>query len=173
MLFQGIMSIMDNNEILLRIQTIFKYDISKLISIFALANLEVTTEQLNAWLSEPYAEDSEFVDLEDEELAAFLNGFITERRGKKDGVQAKAEDYLTNNIILKKLRIALDLKSEEILEILELAEMPISKYELTAFFRREDHKNYRNCKNNVLRAFFDGVKQKYNAEVLDSDTSAT
>ena len=160
---------MDNNEILARLQTIFGYDTAKLIAIFALAEHEVTTEQITAWLSSAYEEDSGYVDLEDTEFSIFLNGLITERRGKKDGPPAKPEDYLTNNIILKKLRIAFNLKTEDILEILEIAEMPLSKYELSAFFRREDHKNYRNCKNNVLRAFLEGVKQKY---ASDSDVAS-
>ena len=155
---------MDNNEILARLQTIFGYDTAKLIAVFALAEHEVTTEQVNAWLSDAYEEDSDYVDLEDTELAIFLNGLITERRGKKDGPQPKPEDYLTNNIILKKLRIAFDLKAEDILEILELEEMPVSKYELSAFFRREDHKNYRNCKNNIFRAFLDGVHKRHNPD---------
>lgn len=161
---------MDNNDILARLQTIFGYDTDKLIAIFALAGHEVTTEQIHAWLSDEYEEGSSYVYLEDTELSIFLNGFITERRGKKEGVQPKPDSYLTNNIILKKLRIALDLKTEDILEILEVAEMPVSKYELSAFFRREDHKNYRNCKNNILRAFLEGVQQKI---ASDSDTANT
>lgn len=161
---------MDNNEILARIQTIFGYDTDKLIAIFALAEHEVTAEQLDAWFSNEYEEDSNYVHLEDTEFSIFLNGLITEKRGKKDGPLPKPEDYLTNNIILKKLRIALDLKTEDILEILELAEMPISKYELSAFFRREDHKNYRNCKNNIFRAFLDGVQKKF---APDSNIAST
>jgi len=154
---------MDNNEILRRIQTIFNYDKAKLIAIFALINFEVTPERLNAWLSDEHEDSYSY--MEDEELATFLNALIIEKRGKKDGPLPEAEDYLTNNIILKKLRIALDLKSEDILEILEAVEMPISKYELSAIFRREDHKNYRNCKNNVLRAFLKGVELKNTVDV--------
>jgi len=155
---QGIISLMDNNEILSRIQTIFEYDIAKLITIFGLGGLEVTPAQLNAWLSDAHEEI--YVYMEDEELSHFLNGLITEKRGKKDDSQPKAEDYLTNNIIFKKLRIAFNLKTEDILEILEQAEIPLSKYELSAIFRREDHRNYRNCKNNVLRGFLKGLEQK-------------
>lgn len=155
---------MDNNEILARLQKLFGYDTSKLIAIFALAEHEVTEAQVQAWLSNEFEEGSSYVYLEDKEFSIFLNGLISEKRGKKDGPQPVPEEYLTNNIILKKLRIALDLKTEDILEILELAEMPISKYELSALFRRESHKNYRNCKNNVLRAFLDGVHQKQHSE---------
>lgn len=153
---------MDNNEILRRIQTIFNYDKAKLIAVFALVSFEVTPERLNAWLSDAHEEN--YVYMEDQELATFLNAVIIEKRGKKDGPLPKAEDYLTNNIILKKLRIALDLKSEDILEILGSVEMPISKYELSAIFRREDHKNYRNCKNNVLHAFLKGVELKHTSD---------
>ncbi len=156
---------MNNNEIFSHIQTIFNYDRAKLLAIFALVELEVTPKDLNAWLSDEHDNEHEpeesFVYMEDEELANFLNALIIEKRGRRDGPLPEAEDYLTNNIVLKKLRIALDLKSDDILEILESVDMSVSKYELGAMFRREDHRNYRNCKNNVLRAFLKGIGLKH------------
>ena len=60
-----------------------------------------------------------------------------------------------------KLKIALNLKSEDVLEILQLAEFQLSKHELSAFFRKPGHKHYRDCKDQVLRNFLKGLQMKY------------
>lgn len=64
---------------------------------------------------------------------------------------------MTNNDILKKLRIALELKDADIIEILKLADFEISKTELSALFRNPGHKNYKECGNQLLRRFLDGL----------------
>jgi uncharacterized protein YehS (DUF1456 family) len=64
---------------------------------------------------------------------------------------------LTNNDILKKLRVALSFRDTDIIECLELADFKISKTELSAFFRTEDHPNYVECGDQVLRRFLDGL----------------
>jgi uncharacterized protein YehS (DUF1456 family) len=94
-------------------------------------------------------------------MAIFLNGFINEKRGKKEGVQPEPEKRLNNNIILRKLKIALNLKDEDILEILMLADLRISKHELSAFFRNPNQEQYRLCKDQVLRNFLFGMQKKY------------
>ncbi len=64
---------------------------------------------------------------------------------------------MTNNTILKKLRIALELKDTDMIEILKLADFEISKSELSALFRKEDHRNYKECGDQLLRRFLDGL----------------
>ena len=64
---------------------------------------------------------------------------------------------MTNNDILKKLRVALHLRDDQIVEILKLVDFDISKSELGAFFRSEDHPNYKNCGDQVLRNFLNGL----------------
>ena len=64
---------------------------------------------------------------------------------------------MTNNDILKKLRVALMLRDDQIVEILELVDFRISKSELGAFFRAEDHPNYVECGDQVLRNFLNGL----------------
>jgi len=64
---------------------------------------------------------------------------------------------MTNNDILKKLRIALNLKDADIIEILRLADFEITKTELSALFRREGHKNYKECGDQLLRRFLNGL----------------
>ena len=64
---------------------------------------------------------------------------------------------MTNNDILKKLRVALMLRDDQIVEILELVDFRISKSELGAFFRAEDHENYMECGDQVLRNFLNAL----------------
>lgn len=64
---------------------------------------------------------------------------------------------MTNNDIFKKLRVALMLRDDQIVEILELVDFRISKSELGAFFRDEKHENYMECGDQVLRNFLNGL----------------
>lgn len=150
---------MTNNDILRRLRYTFDFDDATVIAIFGLADYQVTREQISDWLKKE--EDPAFKNCSDNQFAIFLNGFIIKRRGKKDGPQPKPEQRLNNNIIFRKLKIALDLKAEDILEILKLSDVTISKHELSAFFRKLDHKHYRDCKDQILRNFLKGVQIKY------------
>ena len=67
---------------------------------------------------------------------------------------------MNNNDILKKLRIALELKDTDIIEILNLADFEISKTELNAMFRKEGHRNYKECGDQLLRRFLNGLITK-------------
>lgn len=153
---------MTNNDILRRIRYIFDFNDSKMITLFGLAGHQVTREQISDWLKKE--DDTSFKKCLDAQLAVFLNGLIIDRRGKKEGPQPRPEKYLTNNIIFMKLKIALNLKAEDILEILALADVHISKHELSAFFRKPGHKHYRDCQYQMLRNFLKGVQLKYRRE---------
>lgn len=150
---------MTNNDILRRIVSMFDIDETKLIEIFGLGDLQVTREQVVSWVKNDV--DPDFQQCSDGQLASFLNGFIVYKRGKKEGAQPAPEQQLTNNVIFRKLRIALDLQAEDILEILELSNIEISKHELSSFFRKPGHKHYRECKDSVLRGFLDGAQMMY------------
>jgi len=148
-----------NNDVIRRLRYAFDFDDSKMIAIFGLADHKVTRAQVSDWLKKD--EDPEMQELEDVELAIFLNGLINDRRGKKEGAQVEPEKRINNNIILRKLKIALDLQAEDILEILALKDMKISKHELSAFFRKPDNRHFRNCKAQILRNFIEGVQLMY------------
>jgi uncharacterized protein YehS (DUF1456 family) len=151
--------IMTKNDILRRIRYTFDFDDSKMIAIFGLAGHQVTREQISDWLKKD--DDPACQEFSDTQLAIFLNGLINDKRGKKEGPQPEPEKHLTNNMIFMKLKIALNLKAEDVLEIMDLASFPMSKPELSAFFRRPGHKHYRDCKNQILRNFLKGVQYKY------------
>jgi uncharacterized protein YehS (DUF1456 family) len=148
-----------NNDVLRRIRYAFDFSDSKMMAIFALAGHEVTREQVSAWLKGD--EDPDFQKCRDVELALFLNGLINDRRGKREGEQPAPERRLNYNLIFRKLKIALNLTAEDILAIFELTNVRLSKHELSAFFRKPSHKNYRECQSQVLRNFLMGLQLKY------------
>jgi uncharacterized protein YehS (DUF1456 family) len=150
---------MTNNDILRRLRFTFDFNDTKMIDLFTKAGLLVTRAQISDWLKKE--EDPEFKPLTDKQLAIFLNGFIVDKRGKKEGPQPPPEEVLNNNIILRKLKIALNLIDVDILEILAAVEMNISKHELSAFFRHPGHIQYRACNDQIMRNFLQGLQLKY------------
>ncbi|WP_028022888.1 YehS family protein [Enterovibrio calviensis] len=149
---------MTNNDILRRIRYAFDFKDKAVVEIFALADVAVTQDQVVAWLKKD--EDAAFVKMNAVELSSFLNGLINLKRGKREGEQPKPEARLSNNMVFQKLRIALNLKAEDILDILALVNFNISKHELSAFFRKPDNKHYRECKDQILRNFLTGVQRQ-------------
>jgi len=150
---------MTNNDILRRLRYIFDYNDTAMMGLFGLSGYDATREEISAWLKKD--EDDDFKKCNDAMLALFLNGMIIDNRGKKEGAAPKPETRLTNNMVLMKLKIALDLQAEDMLELLGLAEVTISRHELSAFFRRPGHKHYRECKDQIMRAFLKGAEHKY------------
>lgn len=150
---------MTNNDILRRVRYTFDLKDNVMTEIFFLADFTVTNEQVSHWLKKE--EDEAFCELNDKELAIFLNGFINYKRGKREGEQPEPEEKLSNNIVFQKLRIALNLKAEDILDILQLVDFRLSKHELSAFFRKPQNKHYRECKDQILRNFLLGLQYQF------------
>lgn len=150
---------MENNDIIRRIRYSFDFNDTKMIEIFALGESKVTRAQVSGWLKKDI--DPGYLTLSDFQLAIFLNGLITKKRGKKEGAKPIPESELNNNIIFRKLRIALNLRDDDILAILKLVDVNISKHELSAFFRKPGQSQYRDCKDQILRNFLRGMQMRY------------
>ena len=148
---------MINNDILRRIRYLFDFSDLKMIALFKLANYDVEKTDVSNWLKKE--DDPLLIEITDKELAIFLNGLIIEKRGKREGPQPEPEDRLNNNMILRKLKIALDLKTDDILDLFALIDKKISKHELSAFFRNSDHKSYRPFKDQYLRNFLNALQR--------------
>jgi uncharacterized protein YehS (DUF1456 family) len=152
---------MNNNDVLRRTRYTFNFDDSKMMAVFGLGGLEVTRAKISDWLKKD--DDPDYQQCSDQQLATFLNGLIIDKRGKKDGPQPEPEKQLSNNIVFRKLKIALNLQADEVLSLVNQADFRISKHELSAFFRKPGHKHYRECKDQVLRNFLKGMQLKYRA----------
>jgi len=150
---------MTNNDILRRLRYCLNYNNQQMLAVFAAAKLrEISHQELSFWLKKD--DDADYKSLSDVDLATFLNGLINQKRGEKPGTPLPAEKKLNNNLIFRKLKIAFNLKSDEILEILSLANFRFSEHELSALFRKSDHKHFRVCKDQVLRNFLMGLQLK-------------
>lgn len=150
---------MTNNELLRRIRYLFDYSDLEMISLFKLANYDVRKADVSKWLKKE--DDPDLKELTDKELATFLNGLIIEKRGRREGPIPEPEDSLSSNMILKKLKIALDLKTDDILDLFASIDKKIGKHELSAFFRNPDHKSYRPFRDQYLRSFLNALQTKY------------
>jgi uncharacterized protein YehS (DUF1456 family) len=141
----------------------------RMMAVFSSTGYKVTRAQISDWLKKD--DDPAFKACDDTQMAIFLNGFINVMRGKREGEQPKPEKRLNNNLIFRKLRIALNLRDEDILELLELANFRLSKHELSAFFRKEDHKHYMRVKDQVLRRFLQGLQIRHRGVADETEDS--
>ena len=149
----------NNNDIIRRVRYIFDFSDEQMIGIFAKADFNVTRSQISQWLKKD--DDPEIRAIEDQYLATFLNGLIIEKRGLKEGASVPIpEKRLTNNIVLRKLKIALNYRDDDMLATYHLAGVKMSKHELSAFFRKPTQKQFRQCKDQYLRNFLKGLQIK-------------
>lgn len=153
---------MINNDILRRIRYAFKLNNEKMISLFKQAQQDIDHTELTALLKKE--EEEGFIECKDRQLRGFLDALITDKRGPRDpnAPQPQPSVYaqLTNNDILKKLRIALAFQEQDMLSTLALGDMKISSSELSALFRNNKHKHYKLCGDQLLRNFLNGLTKK-------------
>ncbi|GIU18452.1 DUF1456 family protein [Shewanella colwelliana] len=147
---------MINNDILRRIRFVFDYKNAKMIKIFAKVKHEMELDTLLDLLKKEAEEG--YKPCNDKTLCLFLDGLIIEKRGLKEGAEIpEPVSQLNNNLIFKKLRVALELREDDILSALALADFNMSKSELGALFRKPGHKHFKECGDQVLRNFLTGL----------------
>jgi hypothetical protein len=147
---------MTNNDILRSVRFILNVNELKLAEIIGLADFKVSSEEVSSFLKQENEEGYRICS--EKMLARFLDGLVILKRGKNENAPLQRLDVsLTNNIILKKLRVAFQLKDSDIIRLIDQAGLKISKAELGAFFRNPDHRNYRDCGNQFLRNLLRGM----------------
>ncbi|ASS40124.1 DUF1456 family protein [Fusobacterium sp. oral taxon 203] len=154
---------MTNNDFLRRLRYALNIKDNIMVQIFKNGNITVTREDVLDYLKKDI--DEGFKKLNNNDLIAFLDGLIIQKRGKKeDGTpvpQIKVTKNNLNNVLLRKLRIALSFKSYDMIKIFKLGGVEISEGELSALFRSEDHKNYKECGDKYIRVFLKGLTEFY------------
>jgi len=152
---------MTNNDVFRRLRYAININNQTVVEIFRLSGLKMGQSDITALVKK---EDEEgYLECSDLVLEGFLDGLIAYKRGKREGEGDKTKEaatQLTNNDILKKIRIALALKEEEMLQLFKLAQFPTSKSELSAVFRAKGHENYKQCGDQMLRNFLKGLTVK-------------
>ena len=149
---------MTYNDLLRRLRYALNLNGESIAGLCALGGHDITPKEVLKLLKKE--EEPGFVVCNDLLLGAFLDGLIVSRRGPTDQKPAsvtEASVALNNNLILKKLRIALELNEEAMIAILAKAGVQISKSELSAMFRAKGHKNYQSCGDQFLRNFIRGL----------------
>ncbi|MCA1058899.1 DUF1456 family protein [Rossellomorea aquimaris] len=160
----------DNNDILIRLRYALDIKNTEMVEIFKLGGIELSKDEVLKVLTKSMDMDEleieDQIPCDDEMFESFLNGFITFKRGKQEPKPGQPEKPAitcehVNNLLLKKVKIALSLTSEDMIEILELADVVMTKSELGAILRREGHKNYRICGDRYARNFLKGLAIRY------------
>ena len=172
---------MNNNDLLIRLRYALDIRDIDMMEIFKLGGINMTREDLQRMLLKPKnninfeSTEDEFIANDDMKrcnnymLECFLNGFIIFKRGKQEPKPGEPEKQITtikddksvNNVLLKKLKIALSLSSEDMLEILKSAGVTLSNGELSAVFRKEGQRNYKECGDRYARNFLKGLAIRY------------
>ncbi|MFJ7929640.1 DUF1456 family protein [Peribacillus sp. NPDC096448] len=171
---------MHNHDILIRLRYALDIKNKDMVEIFKLGEIEVTREEVMQMLTKPkddyydeYDDDmdeaEDGVNCNNMMLESFLNGLIIFKRGRQEPKPGQPQSQApavknkesVNNILLKKLKIALTLTSEDMIDILEDAGVMITKGELSAILRKVGHRNYKECGDRYARNFLKGLALKY------------
>lgn len=149
---------MNGNELLRRIRYALNIGNASMKEIFALAGHTVAEAEVLDMMKDEG--EAGYVECGDRVLGLFLDGLIIKRRGKRESAPektAKPDERLTNNMVLKKMRIALEFTDGDILGVLKLAGFEITKSELAALFRKKGHRNYKVCGDQIVKKFLLGL----------------
>lgn len=149
---------MTNNDLLRRLRYALSLNGVSIAEACALAGHHIgPIEVLNLLKKE---DEKGFMVCDDTVMGAFLDGLITMRRGPRDtppGALPSSDGLLNNNLILRKLRIALELNDADMLAIFRQAGVSLSKAELSALFRGVGQRNFKECGDQLLRNFVRGL----------------
>ena len=133
---------------------------SELIEAYSLVDYSMKNERLENILKR--RQDQGYEEANYEELGIFLDGLVLLKRGASDRVSTIEEAVaLSNNLIMKKLRVALELKEAELVIVFALAEITLTKRQIGALFRKEGTKNFKYASDELLMAFIEGLDEFY------------
>lgn len=170
---------MDNNDLLIRLRYALDIKNSDVAEIFKLGGISLSKEEVQKVLTktpddyeeedagiydEPETED--YIPVDNTMFESFLNGLIIFKRGKQEAKPGQPEkppftNEPSKNLLLKKVKIALQLTSEDMIDILALAGVTVTKGEMSAMLRKQGHKNYSVCGDRYARNFLKGLAIKY------------
>ncbi|WPC04004.1 DUF1456 family protein [Pseudomonas benzenivorans] len=145
-----------NNDVLRSLRYSLDLGDAQMADIIQLGGLQVAASQVSAVLKKD--DEEGFQACDDELMAHFLDGLVYFKRGKDDSRPPQPFELpVTNNMVLKKLRVAFELKEDDMHAIMQSVDCPVSKPEMSALFRKAGHSNYRPCGDQFLRNFLRGL----------------
>jgi uncharacterized protein YehS (DUF1456 family) len=147
---------MTHNDVLRSLRYLLNVSDAKLGDIVRLGDGDVSQADLVAMLKKD--DEVGYKECGHDVMARFLNGLVIYKRGRDESrPPPPVEVPVTNNAILKRLRVAFELRDDDIIALIEKSGLRVSKGELGAFFRRPDHRNYRDCGDQFLRNLLKGL----------------
>jgi uncharacterized protein YehS (DUF1456 family) len=150
---------MTHNDVLRSLRYLLNVSDATLVDIFRLGNREVGHAEVVAFLKRD--DEDGYQACSDKTMAHFLNGLVIYKRGQDESRPPQpVEVPVTNNTVLKKIRVAFELKDDDVIALVQKNGLTVSKTELGAFFRRPSHRNYRDCGDQVLRTFLKGLASR-------------
>ncbi|QUE76290.1 DUF1456 family protein [Stutzerimonas stutzeri] len=148
-----------NNDVMRSLRYILNVNDAKIAEITRLTGCEIPDSEAVAYLKKD--DEDGFKPCPDRIMAHFLDGLVIYKRGKDESRPTPPIELpVTNNTVLKKLRVAFELKEDDMHAILKSVDFPVSKPELNALFRKAGHSNYRVCGDQLLRNFLKGLAQR-------------
>jgi len=149
-----------NNDTLRSIRYMLDLGEVHVVEILKLSGFEATRESVDPWLLKE--DEPGFVEMPDLAMAHFLDGLILQRRGRDESQPPRpVESRINNNVVLKKLRVAFELKEDDILSIMGEAGFKVTRGEINALFRQPKHSNFRLCGDQFLRNFLKGLTKRF------------
>jgi len=148
-----------NNDVMRSLRYILNVNDAKIAEITRLTGCEIPDSEAVAYLKKD--DEEGFKPCPDRIMAHFLDGLVIYKRGQDESRPTPPIELpVTNNTVLKKLRVAFELKEDDMHAILKSVDFPVSKPELNALFRKAGHSNYRVCGDQLLRNFLKGLAQR-------------
>lgn len=149
---------MINNDVMRSLRYMLDLSDGMIVEIACLADADFLIDKVTVHAYLKKEDEDGFVKCNDRTLAHFLDGLVIHCRGRDEGVPPRAvEARITNNVVLKKLRVAFQLKDVDMHQVFQDAGFAVSKPELSALFRQPGHKNFRVCGDQMLRNFLKGL----------------
>lgn len=153
---------MTNNDVLRSLRYILNINDADMAAIISLGGSPVDAQQVKHMLL--FDSDAGYQPCADDVMANALDGLVYSKRGKDESRPAPPQELpITNNVVLKKCRVAFELKDSDMHEIMNSVSFPVSKPEMSALFRKPGHKNYRECGDQFLRNFLKGLAMRMKA----------
>jgi len=153
---------MINNDVLRSIRYMLDLGDAKVVEIIQLADPQFPLDRSDLPALLKKEDEDGFLPCSNRVLAHFLDGLVVYYRGRDESQPPRPVDtHVTNNLILKKLRVAFQLKDVDMHEIFQAAGFPLTKPELTALFRQAGHKHFRLCGDQILRNFLKGLTLRF------------
>ena len=150
---------MTHNDTLRRLRYALNVNDAKIAEMLSRTGRKTTADEVVNWLKRE--DEPGYAELSPTLLCRFLDGLVIDKRGPHpSGKMPEPLEFLSNNEILKKLRIALELQADDMIALFKRVDFTVTKSELGAFFRKEGHRNYRKCPEQVLKKFIKGLSAK-------------